>query len=431
MKIKKTSWMNFMAAPIIVASFGMAGHVNAEECPDNDNNGVVNIQDLLNVIEGWGQECEVVDDNPPTPMSWTLTVHSDFDPLGNASRQGNNGRDWTIWDNNIDLDTCAERDCKTWSGGGENCTACQEYCFNMSLETLYKGPSNDSDVLTISFTCDLSNATMHHDTWWPNYALYLTGYHNPATAPIPLNYSTHNGFWYYADACSNPEVSGGNQGGNCIDDHLPNAPSGCTIAEIDLLETGCAQVNGQDVPDSRVNVMQVTTHAMTNDCGAKGCFISLNDKNLNASDGMRADFGSDMTYLTWDGKNHLNLNLDETIDFKYVITKAKIDISITQDGITRDLEFTGADGNGIKDWDRFETFAVITAVNNQYSAANNYGMTNSSSESANFGHAKFTNLSMTLNGQNVQPVAIPNGNDPGFHGNPSDCSLKGKTCPEF
>ncbi|MDG2423957.1 MAG: hypothetical protein P8M22_08265 [Phycisphaerales bacterium] len=358
MNTKKTSWINILAAPIIVAGFGLAGSTTvADHCYPTDVNesGQVNIDDLLLVIEDWGEECDLDEhDLLPSDLEWSLTewVSNNPDLPGNQP----------CTNNCLGPQFCQSSDHRTVgmpnmgaSSPGNNMHVMPKY--------LYRGPSHVSDQLKIGVTVDVRSMRNNDNSVSATPALFLIGYGDgTGSATIPKNTNAAGDTWYYADKYD-PAKCGDNKN---------------KTAELDLFEMGYANVS--DTYNGDVNLMQITSHG-SGDTDQGGTYIGLQQWDLNAlagGDGYCStnNCNSQLVYATKpDGStsNALGLDISQTFHMEYTIFQGGMDIVITQEGTTFDgpqtVKFRGESGRGVDSFLDYQYFGLVVSINNGYKPA--------------------------------------------------------------
>lgn len=358
MKTKKTPWINILAAPIIVAGFGLAGSTTvADHCDSTDVNqsGAVDIDDLLLVIEDWGEECDWSDEDDQIP-NW---ARGDFPLQGDgSSTQSSDGRTINVYDHN--------------GGGMEH--------YKVNNYTLMQGPSEDNHKLRVTIELDLDDYVRTEDSGaHASPVFFLTGYKVQGQT-TPINYNSTYGKFYYGDR-NHPY----GPGTTCVTG-TPGDPSGIiTLAELDLFEIGSGSICPHDptdcpADDGSMNLMQVTGHPRNvpggPGCGSGGTYIGLQDHDPAAYSqyGVCAEYQS---LQTNDGSKHLGLDITKPFKIVYVIEKTQMTMTVSQDGLSDQNVVWGGGGQGctppmgvgVPDWDMYEYFAATIGVNNGYGPA--------------------------------------------------------------
>ena len=338
-----------LAAGLLVGTgllFGATAVAGSDCTADSDDNGIVDILDLLNTIDQWGV-CDPGMGNDVV-LQWLKTEYEDA--------------------TNLPAQTCVSKDGKhislqnVASGGvGRN--------FHMQPSTLFNGPTHVTDKLKIAMTIDLSNYRNPEPNGYATPAIFLCGYGNVlGTATEPSNTGPEN-TWYYADAA------------NHADPALSCEPSPTFTSQLDLFEIGCAKIPGQD---GLMNIMQMTSHPFDSiGAGAGqdqwGSYIGLRNDDIADFTNACSPWSAQLLTCEETGENHIGLDMTKPFSMEYTIFQGGMDIEVTQPLNTsfgsKTIQMRGSPGPagnltpGIADFLRYQMFSIVASINNNYGPA--------------------------------------------------------------
>ena len=321
-----------MSLSVATCSFGplaLQAQAGTIGCPEDINgDGDVNGLDLSMLIAKWGSFS-----SPPGgtafSMIWSIDSNASATPSQGSSIQNSSGTSAKIYDKN-------------------NAPGYWPNSFRAENLYLLKGPSATTDKLRITMTLDFSK--IQGKDYGINANCYLNGFSNGTDTPVLINTSYMH--WYYGD-------SNGGPGSLCTTNQ--------TIPELDLFETGSSSAIAGGLP----TVIQITTHAGSNDGGAAGAFVGIGGSNYAiASQGISSNQTSAVSYPS--GNTYLGMNIALPFTLTYVISSTQIQMTATQGSVTSVLTYTPS--GGVKDWTKYKYFSAVLGVNNGYIAGTSNGM---------------------------------------------------------
>jgi len=378
-----------MSLSVATFSFGplaLQAQAGSGTCAEDINgDGDVNGLDLAMLIAKWGS-CSSPPGGTEFSMIWSIDSRSDATPSQGSSIQNSTGTSAKIYDKN------------------GNST----YWNNFRAENLYllKGPSATTDKLRITMTLDFSKIQGKDGP--VNANCYLNGYGNGTDTPVLINTSYMH--WYYSDSNSGP-------GSYCTTNQ--------TIPELDLFETGSSSTIAGGLP----TVIQITTHAGSNDGGATGAFVGIGGSNYAiASQGISSDQTSAVSYPS--GNTYLGMNIALPFTLKYVISSTQIQMTATQGSVTSVLTYTPS--GGVKDWTKYKYFSAVLGVNNSYIAGAKSGMNKSTTYASTYQPFVASNILFELSTDSGSTYAncIPlTTYTAGYYFDADECAIEAKPLP--
>lgn len=383
--------MNFSIS-VVALLCGLSGsqaYAGSGTCAEDINgDGDVNGIDLAMLIAKWGS-CDTGGGPGGTAFSmiWSIDSNASVTPSQGSSIQSSTGTSAKIYDKNGNSGA--------WS--------------NFRAENLYllKGPSATTDKLRITMTLDLSK--IQGKDYGINANCYLNGFGNGTDTPVLINTSYMH--WYYGDSnyVANGLCAGTNQ----------------TIPELDLFETGSSSTIAGGLP----TVIQITTHAGSNDGSAAGAFVGIGGSNYSlASQNITSSQTSSVSYPS--GNTYLGMNIALPFTLKYVISSTQIQMTATQGSVTSVLTYTPS--GGVKDWTKYKYFSAVLGVNNGYIAGTSNGMSVSTTYASTYQPFVASNILFELSTDSGSTYAncIPlTTYTAGYFNTTSECAIEAKPLP--
>jgi hypothetical protein len=320
-------------------------------------------------------------------MIWSIDSNASATPSQGSSIQNSSGTSVKIYDKN-------------------NAPGYWPNSFRAENLYLLKGPSATTDKLRITMTLDFSK--IQGKDYGINANCYLNGFSNGTDTPVLINTSYMH--WYYGD-------SNGGPGSLCTTNQ--------TIPELDLFETGSSSAIAGGLP----TVIQITTHAGSNDGGAAGAFVGIGGSNYAiASQNITSSQTSAVSYPS--GNTYLGMNIALPFTLTYVISSTQIQMTATQGSVTSVLTYTPS--GGVKDWTKYKYFSAVLGVNNGYIAGTSNGMSVSATYASTYQAFVASNILFELSTDSGSTYAncIPlTTYTAGYFNTASECAIEAMPLP--
>ena len=378
-----------MSLSVATCSFGplaLQAQAGTIGCPEDINgDGDVNGLDLSMLIAKWGS-CSSPPGGTAFSMIWSIDSNASATPSQGSSIQNSSGTSAKIYDKN-------------------NAPGYWPNSFRAENLYLLKGPSATTDKLRITMTLDFSK--IQGKDYGINANCYLNGFSNGTDTPVLINTSYMH--WYYGD-------SNGGPGSLCTTNQ--------TIPELDLFETGSSSAIAGGLP----TVIQITTHAGSNDGGAAGAFVGIGGSNYAiASQNITSSQTSSVSYPS--GNTYLGMNIALPFTLTYVISSTQIQMTATQGSVTSVLTY--APNGDVKDWTKYKYFSAVLGVNNFYWAGQSNGINVSTTHASTYQPFVASNMLFELS-TNGSPYAncIPlTTYTAGYFNTTSECAIMAQPLP--
>lgn len=379
-----------LSLSVATCSFGplaLQAQAGTIGCPEDINgDGDVNGLDLSMLIAKWGS-CSSPPGGTAFSMIWSIDSNASATPSQGSSIQNSSGTSVKIYDKN-------------------NAPGYWPNSFRAENLYLLKGPSATTDKLRITMTLDFSK--IQGKDYGINANCYLNGFSNGTDTPVLINTSYMH--WYYGD-------SNGGPGSLCTTNQ--------TIPELDLFETGSSSAIAGGLP----TVIQITTHAGSNDGGAAGAFVGIGGSNYAiASQNITSSQTSAVSYPS--GNTYLGMNIALPFTLTYVISSTQIQMTATQGSVTSVLTYTPS--GGVKDWTKYKYFSAVLGVNNGYIAGTSNGMSVSTTYASTYQPFVASNMLFELSTDSGSTYAncIPlTTYTAGYFNTTSECAIEAKPLP--
>ena len=389
MKLFNIVCMSLSVATFSFGPLALQAQAGSGTCAEDINgDGDVNGLDLVMLIAKWGS-CDTGGGPGGTAFSmiWSIDSNPYATPSQGSSIQNSTGTSAKIYDKN-------------------NAPGYWPDSFRSENLYLLKGPSATTDKLRITMTLDFSK--IQGKDYGINANCYLNGFSNGTDTPVLINTSYMH--WYYGD-------SNGGPGSLCTTNQ--------TIPELDLFETGSSSTIAGGLP----TVIQITTHAGSNDGSAAGAFVGIGGSNYAiASQGISSTQTSAVSYPS--NNTYLGMNIALPFTLTYVISSTQIQMTATQSSVTSVLTYTPS--GGVKDWTKFKYFSAVLGVNNGYIAGTSNGMNVSTTYASTYQPFVASNMLFELSTDSGSTYAncIPlTTYTAGYFNTTSECAIEAKPLP--